>query len=260
MSSHKPQPQSLFDAADPRRRGASTPCASSIRARCAQESGDLRDRGRLGRRHDILRARSRRHRTGSRLFSGQIAAWLWFTVLFANFAEAVAEGRGKAQADALRKTRTDTTAKRLRRSRRSAADRTRSSTRSTSRSTTSCSSRPAKSSRATATSRRHRVGRRIGDHRRIRAGHPRSRRRPLGGHRRHDGALRPHQGADHRRARLDLHRPHDRARGRRRAPEDAERAGAVDPAVRPDDHLPDRLRDALADRRLFGDGTVGRPC
>jgi|SRR5271165_2677122 len=35
-------------------------------------------------------------------FSGQIAAWLWFTVLFANFAEAVAEGRGKAQADALR--------------------------------------------------------------------------------------------------------------------------------------------------------------
>ena len=33
---------------------------------------------------------------GSALFSGQIAAWLWFTVLFANFAEAVAEGRGKA--------------------------------------------------------------------------------------------------------------------------------------------------------------------
>ena len=41
-------------------------------------------------------------------FSGQIAAWLWFTVLFANFAEAVAEGRGKAQADALRRTRSDT--------------------------------------------------------------------------------------------------------------------------------------------------------
>jgi K+-transporting ATPase ATPase B chain len=46
--------------------------------------------------------------TGTALFTGQIAAWLWFTVLFANFAEAVAEGRGKAQADALRKTRTDT--------------------------------------------------------------------------------------------------------------------------------------------------------
>src|SRR5690349_22245708 len=41
-------------------------------------------------------------------FTGQIAAWLWFTVLFANFAEAVAEGRGKAQADALRRTRSDT--------------------------------------------------------------------------------------------------------------------------------------------------------
>ena len=47
------------------------------------------------------------------LFTGQIALWLWFTVLFANFAEAVAEGRGKAQADALRRTRTDTTAKLL---------------------------------------------------------------------------------------------------------------------------------------------------
>jgi K+-transporting ATPase ATPase B chain len=50
---------------------------------------------------------------GVALFSGQIAAWLWFTVLFANFAEAVAEGRGKAQADALRRTRSDTHAKRL---------------------------------------------------------------------------------------------------------------------------------------------------
>ena len=37
-------------------------------------------------------------------------AWLWFTVLFANFAEAVAEGRGKAQADTLRKTRSETVA------------------------------------------------------------------------------------------------------------------------------------------------------
>jgi K+-transporting ATPase ATPase B chain len=44
-------------------------------------------------------------------FSGQIAAWLWFTVLFANFAEAVAEGRGKAQAATLRKARTETMAK-----------------------------------------------------------------------------------------------------------------------------------------------------
>jgi K+-transporting ATPase ATPase B chain len=44
-------------------------------------------------------------------FAFQINLWLWFTVLFANFAEAVAEGRGKAQADALRRTRSDTVAK-----------------------------------------------------------------------------------------------------------------------------------------------------
>ncbi len=46
-------------------------------------------------------------------FEFQIVIWLWFTVLFANFAEAVAEGRGKAQADTLRKTRTETRANRL---------------------------------------------------------------------------------------------------------------------------------------------------
>ncbi|MBK7180932.1 MAG: potassium-transporting ATPase subunit KdpB [Chloroflexi bacterium] len=46
-------------------------------------------------------------------FTGMIATWLWFTVLFANFAEALAEGRGKAQADALRRTRTKTPAKKL---------------------------------------------------------------------------------------------------------------------------------------------------
>ena len=44
----------------------------------------------------------------------QLALWLWFTVLFANFAEAMAEGRGKAQADELRRTRRQTQAKRLR--------------------------------------------------------------------------------------------------------------------------------------------------
>ncbi len=47
-------------------------------------------------------------------FTTQIVGWLWFTVLFANFAEAVAEGRGKAQAEALRRTRTETIAKKLR--------------------------------------------------------------------------------------------------------------------------------------------------
>ncbi|MGO4706186.1 potassium-transporting ATPase subunit KdpB [Microvirga sp. 2MCAF38] len=49
----------------------------------------------------------------STFFTGQIAAWLWFTVIFANFAEAVAEGRGRAQANTLRQARTDTVAKKL---------------------------------------------------------------------------------------------------------------------------------------------------
>src|SRR5262245_16156039 len=49
--------------------------------------------------------------TQQNVFAGLVSAWLWFTVLFANFAEAMAEGRGKAQADALRKTRADTAAR-----------------------------------------------------------------------------------------------------------------------------------------------------
>src|SRR5215475_735711 len=48
-------------------------------------------------------------------FELQITLWLWFTVLFANFAEAMAEGRGKAQAETLRKARSETIANRLRR-------------------------------------------------------------------------------------------------------------------------------------------------
>jgi K+-transporting ATPase ATPase B chain len=49
---------------------------------------------------------------GTLLYEVQIALWLWFTVLFANFAEAMAEGRGKAQADYLRRLKTETTARR----------------------------------------------------------------------------------------------------------------------------------------------------
>jgi potassium-transporting ATPase ATP-binding subunit len=54
------------------------------------------------------------HGDGDTGFVGQVALWLWFTVLFANFAEAAAEGRGKAQANALRRTRTETIARVLR--------------------------------------------------------------------------------------------------------------------------------------------------
>jgi K+-transporting ATPase ATPase B chain len=52
-------------------------------------------------------------RSGQASFDLAISAWLWFTVLFANFAEAMAEGRGKAQAEYLRRTKTDTFARRL---------------------------------------------------------------------------------------------------------------------------------------------------
>lgn len=50
---------------------------------------------------------------GGRGFVAQLALWLWFTVLFANFSEAVAEGRGKAQAATLRRARKETMARRL---------------------------------------------------------------------------------------------------------------------------------------------------
>ena len=54
------------------------------------------------------------HRVRGTGFGLQITLWLWFTVLFANFAEAMAEGRGKAQAETLRKAKAETPARRLR--------------------------------------------------------------------------------------------------------------------------------------------------
>ena len=61
----------------------------------------------------LILARDLIQHRGEIAFTFQIAIWLWFTVLFANFAEAMAEGRGKAQAATLRKARTQTMAKRL---------------------------------------------------------------------------------------------------------------------------------------------------
>ena len=75
------------------------------------------------------------------VFTGLVAIWLWFTVLFANFAEAMAEGRGKAQAETLRKTRSETTAKRAARRRDRPVDRARR------RSCTSATSRRARRAR-----------------------------------------------------------------------------------------------------------------
>jgi K+-transporting ATPase ATPase B chain len=61
----------------------------------------------------FVHAASTAHGDAAPAFVLAISLWLWFTVLFANFAEAMAEGRGKAQADALRKARRAVTAKRL---------------------------------------------------------------------------------------------------------------------------------------------------
>ena len=80
--------------------------------------------------------------------------------------------------------------------------------------------------------RRHRQRRRVGDHRRVRAGDPGVRRRPLVGHRRHPGAVRPDRRADHAAARRELHRPDDRPGRGCRAAEDAERDRAEHPARR----------------------------
>ena len=77
------------------------------------EPGDVRRRGRLAcSRRSCSSRTSARRRTNENVFAGLVALFLWFTVLFANFAEAIAEGRGKAQADTLRKTRSETVAHR----------------------------------------------------------------------------------------------------------------------------------------------------
>ena len=186
------------------------------------------------------------------VFAWSIAVWLWFTVVFANLAEAVAEGRGRAQADALRATRTDTVAH-------GSADGSRGGP----------GHRPARRrprgrrGRAGHPRRRrdrrgHRHRRRVGDHRRVRARGARVRRRPLLGHRRHHRALRPHRRADHREARRVVRRPDDRAGRGRAAAEDAERDRADDPALGADDRVPARRRDAAADGRLLGPTAVAR--
>ena len=77
------------------------------------QPGHVRRRGRQ-RPHDrpVRRATWAPAPARQNVFAGLVAVWLWFTVLFANFAEAMAEGRGKAQADTLRKTRAETVARR----------------------------------------------------------------------------------------------------------------------------------------------------
>ena len=179
----------------------------------------------------LLRPRSAHWRGGHLGFAFQINLWLWFTVLFANFAEAVAEGRGKAQAASLRRTKTETVRQAAR--------------------ATGKMPRTGQVAGAAPEGRRRRAGRggRLipsdGESSKAwrRSTRPRSpaNRAPViresggdrsavtGGTRVH---LRLDQGADHGGAGLDLPRPHDRAGRRRRAAEDAERDRAQHPARR----------------------------
>ena len=182
-----------------------------------------------------------------------VAVWLWFTVLFANLAEAVAEGRGKAQAESLRRTKKETMARRLR----PTAPRSRCPAPSCG-SATWWSSRPgevipgdgdvvegiATVDESAITGESAPVIRESGGDFSL-------------GHRRHDRAVRPDRRADLHQARRVLRGPDDRAGRGRATAEDAERDRADDPAVHADDHLPARRRVAAADRRLLGQHAVG---
>ena len=119
------------------------------------------------------------------VLSVAVAVWLWLTVLFGNLAEAVAEGRGKAQADTLRKARTETQARLLTDDGRIAVVP----------SSHLMPGRPGAGQRRgdhpRRRGRRRRGGqrRRVGDHRRVGPGDPGGRRGPVGGDRRHDRAV-----------------------------------------------------------------------
>ena len=169
--------------------------------------------------------------------------WLWLTVLFANFATAIAEERGKAQAETLRKTRVATPAFRLR------AD-------GTIETVSSIALRPGDVVVVEASQ--------IipGDGDVIEGGavvneaaitgesapvHPRGRRRPLRRHRRHHRALRPHRRAHLRGPRRIVPRQDDRARRGRAPPAHAERDRADPGADRLHADLHDRRRAAVAD-------------
>ena len=142
-------------------------------------------------------------------FSLQIVIWLWFTVLFANFAEAVAEGRGKAQAESLRKTRTETQAKLL------SGDDPKKYSLVPGNSLKVGERRHSRSGRYNPLGRRSDRGRGFGergrDHRRKRPRDPRIGRRPVCRHGRHAGPVGLDQGTHHGCGRIHLHRPHDRA-------------------------------------------------
>ena len=178
-------------------------------------------------------------------FELQIALWLWFTVGFANFAEAMAEGRGKAQADNLRKTRTQTQARQI---------------------------KQGQEIMVPATSLRRddvvmvKAGEVIPGDGEVIEGvaavneaaitgesapcHSRERWRSQRGHRRHHRHLGLDQGAHHGESGRDISRSHDLAGRGRAAPEDAQRNRPEHSARRADHHLHAGLREPVSVRTL----------
>ena len=243
----KPQRSSMFSA-EILRQAILAIVGQARPARAGPQPGDVRRRGRR-RYHDrrladpALRRQSARRRRRAGVVHVHGAVWLWLTVVFANLAEALAEGRGKAQADALRSMRSETV-------------RARCATAST-----------------RAASELHRgdvvvveAGEVIpGDGTVIEGiatvdesaitGESAPVIRESGGDRSAvTGGTRVLSDRDRRRdhpgARPVVPRPHDRARRGRRAAQDAERDRAEHPARRADDRLPGRRRHAAAVRAL----------
>ena len=134
-------------------------------------------------------------------FGWLTVVWLWLTVVFANLAEAVAEGRGKAQAESLRRTKTATMARRLVDWAPGAPGREEQVGAPLLQQGDIVVVEAGQTIRRRRRGGRHCLGGRIGHHGRIGTGHPRIGRRPLGGHGRHHGAVGPHRRQDHAEAR-----------------------------------------------------------
>ena len=166
----------------------------------------------------------------------------------------MAEARGKAQADSLRKTKTDALAKRMTRVRQDRAGARLGAARGRRGDLRSRRT----DSRRRRSDRRHRHRGRIGDHRRERAGDSRIRRRPQRRHRRHPSAVGSHQDPHHLQSRRNVSGSHDRAGGRRRAPEDAQRNRAEYPDRGLDADLPAGGGHAAAVRGLQRGAGRGR--